>query len=75
MLAKLMTGVRQFQGEKYHPMQGVFELLSKGQNPEILFRGYRCNKYLIVPLKTFRKAHQLVLKRVLYCFQLFVVFQ
>lgn len=37
MLIKLMLGVRQFQGESFKQMQGMFEHLSKGQTPEILF--------------------------------------
>lgn len=32
-----MLGVRQFQGESFKQMQGIFEHLSVGQNPEILF--------------------------------------
>ncbi|WP_115709552.1 carbonic anhydrase [Legionella sainthelensi] len=37
MLIKLMLGVRQFQGESFKQMQGIFEHLSMGQSPEILF--------------------------------------
>ncbi len=37
MLIKLMLGVRQFQGESFKQLQGIFEHLSMGQNPEILF--------------------------------------
>ncbi|KTD60294.1 carbonic anhydrase [Legionella santicrucis] len=37
MLIKLMLGVRQFQDESFKQMQGIFEHLSEGQKPEILF--------------------------------------
>ncbi|STX45856.1 carbonic anhydrase [Legionella gratiana] len=37
MLIKLMLDVRQFQGESFKQMQGIFEHLSGGQNPETLF--------------------------------------
>lgn len=37
MLIKLMLGVRQFQDESFKQMKDIFQRLSSGQDPEILF--------------------------------------
>jgi carbonic anhydrase len=34
---KLIQGTHQFQSEDFLPLQGLFEHLAKGQNPETLF--------------------------------------
>ena len=36
-MQKLIQGIHQFQGESFLPLQGLFEQLAKGQNPETLF--------------------------------------
>ena len=36
-MQKLIQGIHQFQQETFRPLQGLFEQLSKGQNPETLF--------------------------------------
>lgn len=36
-MQKLIQGIHQFQEENFRPLQGLFEQLSKGQNPETLF--------------------------------------
>lgn len=36
-MQKLIQGIHQFQEEDFRPLQGLFEQLSKGQNPETLF--------------------------------------
>ncbi|HEY0983729.1 carbonic anhydrase [Schlesneria sp. T3-172] len=36
-MQKLIKGIHQFQEENFRPLQGLFEKLSKGQNPETLF--------------------------------------
>jgi carbonic anhydrase len=36
-MEKLIHGIHQFQGKGFLPLQGLFEKLSKGQNPETLF--------------------------------------
>lgn len=36
-MQKLIEGIHQFQKENFRPLQGLFEQLSKGQNPETLF--------------------------------------
>lgn len=36
-MQKLIQGIHQFQQENFRPLQGLYEQLSKGQNPETLF--------------------------------------
>ncbi|HEY1186007.1 MAG TPA: carbonic anhydrase [Gemmata sp.] len=36
-MQKLIQGIHQFQGKSFVPMQGLFEQLAKGQQPETLF--------------------------------------
>ncbi len=36
-MQKLIRGIHQFQQESFRPLQGLFESLSHGQNPETLF--------------------------------------
>ena len=36
-MQKLIQGTHQFQSEDFLPLQGLFEHLAKGQNPETLF--------------------------------------
>lgn len=36
-MQKLIAGIHQFQNESFRPLQGLFEKLAKGQNPETLF--------------------------------------
>lgn len=36
-MQKLIQGIHRFQEENFRPLQGLFEQLSKGQNPETLF--------------------------------------
>jgi carbonic anhydrase len=36
-MQKLIQGIHQFQQESFRPLQGLFEQLAKGQNPETLF--------------------------------------
>jgi carbonic anhydrase len=36
-MQKLIQGIHRFQQENFRPLQGLFEQLSKGQNPETLF--------------------------------------
>lgn len=36
-MQKLILGIHQFQQESFRPLQGLFEQLSTGQNPETLF--------------------------------------
>lgn len=36
-MQKLIHGIHQFQGKSFLPLQGLFEQLAKGQNPETLF--------------------------------------
>jgi carbonic anhydrase len=36
-MQKLIQGIHQFQEESFRPLQGLFEQLSRGQNPETLF--------------------------------------
>ena len=36
-MQKLIQGIHQFQAKNFVPMQGLFEQLAKGQNPETLF--------------------------------------
>ena len=36
-MQKLIQGIHQFREENFRPLQGLFEQLSKGQNPETLF--------------------------------------
>jgi carbonic anhydrase len=36
-MQKLIEGIHQFQAESFQPLQGLFEQLAKGQNPETLF--------------------------------------
>ena len=36
-MQKLIQGIHQFQKESFRPLQGLFEDLAKGQNPETLF--------------------------------------
>ena len=36
-MQKLIRGIHLFQQENFRPLQGLFEQLSKGQNPETLF--------------------------------------
>jgi carbonic anhydrase len=36
-MQKLIHGIHQFREEDFRPLQGLFEKLSKGQNPETLF--------------------------------------
>src|SRR5271163_1249151 len=36
-MQKLIQGIHQFQGNGFLPLQGLFEKLAKGQNPETLF--------------------------------------
>src|SRR5271170_3206620 len=37
MMQKLIQGIHEFQKENFVPLQGLFERLAKGQNPETLF--------------------------------------
>ena len=36
-MQKLIQGIHDFQNSDFQPMQGLFEQLAKGQNPETLF--------------------------------------
>src|ERR1700694_1759381 len=36
-MQKLIQGIHQFQKDIFRPLQGLFEELAKGQNPETLF--------------------------------------
>ena len=36
-MQRLIQGIHRFQQESFRPLQGLFEQLSKGQNPETLF--------------------------------------
>ena len=36
-MQKLIQGIHQFQSERFLPLQGLFEQLAKGQNPDTLF--------------------------------------
>jgi len=36
-MQKLIKGIHQFQEQNFRPLQGLFEQLAKGQNPETLF--------------------------------------
>jgi carbonic anhydrase len=36
-MQKLIEGIHEFQTEHFQPLQGLFERLAKGQNPETLF--------------------------------------
>jgi carbonic anhydrase len=36
-MQKLIQGIHDFQSTDFQPMQGLFEHLAKGQNPETLF--------------------------------------
>ena len=36
-MQKLIEGIHHFQEENFRPLQGLFEKLSRGQNPETLF--------------------------------------
>jgi carbonic anhydrase len=36
-MQKLIQGIHQFQEQDFRPLQGLFEQLAKGQNPETLF--------------------------------------
>ncbi|MBI3969136.1 MAG: carbonic anhydrase [Chloroflexi bacterium] len=36
-MQKLIQGIHRFQSESFRPLQGLFELLAKEQNPETLF--------------------------------------
>jgi hypothetical protein len=36
-MQKLIQGIHQFQKESFRPLQGLFEELAKGQDPETLF--------------------------------------
>ena len=36
-MQKLIQGIHQFQSENFRPLQGLFEQLARGQNPETLF--------------------------------------
>lgn len=36
-MQKLIQGIHQFQQQNFRPLQGLFEQLAKGQNPETLF--------------------------------------
>jgi carbonic anhydrase len=36
-MQKLIQGIHRFQQENFRPLQGLFEQLSRGQNPETLF--------------------------------------
>lgn len=36
-MQKLIQGIHQFRNEDFYPLQGLFEQLAKGQNPETLF--------------------------------------
>ena len=36
-MQKLIEGIHQFRKENFRPLQGLFEQLSKGQNPDTLF--------------------------------------
>ena len=36
-MQKLIQGIHQFQKESFRPLQGLFEELAKGHNPETLF--------------------------------------
>ncbi len=36
-MQKLIQGIHRFQDENFRPLKGLFEQLSKGQNPETLF--------------------------------------
>jgi len=36
-MQKLIQGIHRFQQESFRPLQGLFEQLSRGQNPETLF--------------------------------------
>lgn len=36
-MEKLIEGIHRFQGKTFQPLQGLFEQLAKGQNPETLF--------------------------------------
>ena len=36
-MQKLIQGIHQFQKDSFRPLQGLFEELAKGQNPETLF--------------------------------------
>jgi len=36
-MQKLIQGIHQFQGKSFLPLQGLFQQLAKGQNPETLF--------------------------------------
>ena len=36
-MQKLIQGIHQFQRESFLPLQGLFQQLAKGQNPETLF--------------------------------------
>ena len=36
-MQKLIQGIHQFQQESFRPLQGLFEQLAKGHNPDTLF--------------------------------------
>jgi carbonic anhydrase len=46
-MQKLVEGIHQFQQDTFRPMQGLFEQLAQGQNPETLF--ITCSDSRIVP--------------------------